>query len=58
MCKRAVALRNQQSDAFSNIRKVLSSPPIVVHVDPSIPLVLTTDASEYGIGAGLSHTTN
>ena len=47
----------QQSDAFTNIRKILSSPPIVVHFDQSKPLVLTTDASEYGIGAVLSHTT-
>ena len=34
----------------------MSSPPIVVHFDPSKPLVLTTDASMYGIGAVLSHT--
>ena len=47
----------QQSDAFTNIRKILFSPPIVVHFDPSKALVLTTDASEYGIGAVLSHTT-
>ena len=46
-----------QSDAFSYIRKIISSPPIVVNVDPSKPLVLTTDASEYGIGTVLSHTT-
>ena len=49
--------RKQQSDAFSNIRKILSSPRIVVHFHPSKPLVLTTDASEYGIGTVLSHTT-
>ena len=47
----------QQSDAFSNIRQIVSSPTIVVHFDPSKPLVLTTDASEYGIGPVLSHTT-
>ena len=29
----------------------------MVHFDSSKPLVLTTDASEYGIGAVLSHTT-
>ena len=29
----------------------------MVHFDPSKPLVLTTDASKYGIGAVLSHTT-
>ena len=47
----------RQSDVFSNIRKILTSPPIMVHFDPSKPLVLTTDASEYGIRAVLSHTT-
>ena len=47
----------QQSDAYSNIRQIMSSPPFVVNFDPSKPLVLTTDASEYGIGAVLSHTT-
>ena len=47
----------QQSDAFSKIRKSLSSPPIVVQFDPSKLLVLTTDALEYCIGAVLSHKT-
>ena len=47
----------QQSDAFSIIRKIMSSTPIVVHFDPSKLLVLMTDASEYGIGTVLSHTT-
>ena len=47
----------QQCDAFSNIGKIMSSPPIVVHFDPSKLLVLTTDASECGIGVVLSHTT-
>ena len=56
MFRRAVAM-GETGDAFSNIRKILSSPPIVVHFDPSKPLVLTTDVSEYGIGAVLSHTT-
>ena len=37
---------------------MLSSPPIVVNFDPAKQLVLTTDTSEYGIGAVLSHTTN
>ena len=33
-------LGKQQSDAFSNNRTIVSSPPIVVHFDPSKPLVL------------------
>ena len=48
----------QPNDAFSNIRKILSSLLTVVNFDPSKPLVFTKDASEYGIGAVLSHTTN
>lgn len=47
----------RQNDSFTNIKKLLVSPPIVVHYDPTKPLVLTTDASEYGIGAVLSHST-
>ena len=45
----------QQKKAFNNIKELLSSPPIVIHYDANKPLVLTTDASEYGIGAVLSH---
>ena len=45
----------QQEKAFNNIKELLSSPPIVIHYDANKPLVLTTDASEYGIGAVLSH---
>ena len=41
----------KQQKTFVEIKKILSSPPLVVHYDPSKPLVLTTDASEYGVGA-------
>ena len=38
------------------IKNSLNYPPLVVHYDPCKPLVLTTDVSEYGVGAVLSHT--
>ena len=46
----------KQQQTFVEMKNILSSPPLVVHYDPYKPLVLTTDASEYGVGAVLSHT--
>ena len=46
----------KQQQTFVAIKNILSSPPLVAHYDPCKPLVLTTDASEYGVGAVLSHT--
>ena len=37
----------QQSDAFSNIGKILSSPPIVVHFDPSDHISTDTEVGNY-----------
>ena len=34
---------------------LLSSAPVRVHYDPKLPLVVSCDASPYGIGAVLSH---
>ena len=45
-----------QQQTFVEIKNILSSPPLVVHYDPCKPLMLTTDASEYGVVAVLSHT--
>ena len=49
-------LGTKQQQTFVEIRNILNSPPLVVDYDPCTPLVLTTDASEYGVGAVLSHT--
>ena len=39
---------------FSRRKNKLSSAPILVHYDPSLPLRLAGDASQYGIGAVIS----
>ena len=36
-------------------KEVLSSEQVLVHFDPNKPIVLSVDASSYGIGAVLSH---
>ena len=46
----------KQQHTCVEINNILSSPPLVVHYDPCRPLVLTAAASEYGVGAVLSHT--
>ncbi|XP_033231637.1 uncharacterized protein K02A2.6-like [Belonocnema kinseyi] len=43
------------STAFENIKKELTSNKILVQFDPTKKIVLTTDASPYGISAILSH---
>ena len=44
-----------QKKAFSDIKKILTSPKLLVHYDPQKKLILSCDASPYGIGAVLSH---
>lgn len=41
--------------AFDTAKNVLSSSKILVHFDPAIPVVFECDASQYGVGAILSH---
>ena len=41
--------------AFSICKKLASGPAVLAHFDPKLPIVLTTDASPYGLGACLSH---
>ena len=41
--------------AYLWAKEVLSSKQVLVHYDPQKPLILSIDASPYGIGAVLSH---
>ena len=44
-----------QKKAFSDIKEILTSPKLLVHYDPQRKLMLSCNASPYGIGAVLSH---
>ena len=46
---------SNQEEAFKVAKEALQSESLLVHYDPSKPIVLTCDASPYGIGAVLSH---
>jgi RNase H-like domain found in reverse transcriptase/Reverse transcriptase (RNA-dependent DNA polymerase)/Integrase zinc binding domain/Retroviral aspartyl protease len=41
-------------DAFEELKRLVTSQPILQTVDPSLPFVLQTDASDFAIGAVLS----
>jgi hypothetical protein len=41
--------------AFEFAKKAVASAQVLTHYDPTLPLVLTVDASPYGLGAALSH---
>ena len=50
----------EQLAAFSELKRRFSSAPLLTHFDPSLPLLIETDASGFAIGAVLSqqrHTT-
>ena len=46
---------DEQQVAFQRAKDALQSDALLTHYDPAEPLVLACDASEYGIGAVLSH---
>ena len=46
---------SEQQQAFQAAKDALQSDSLLVHFDPKKPLVLACDASDYGIGAVLSH---
>ena len=47
---------SKQDEAFKLDKKALQTDSLLVHFDDNKPLVLTCDASPYGLGAVLSHT--
>ena len=46
---------HDQERAFQKSKELLTSSNLLVHFDPSLPIVLACDASQYGIGAVLAH---
>ncbi|XGW34211.1 hypothetical protein V3C99_018216 [Haemonchus contortus] len=55
--KKGVAFRweEAQRNAVKQIKQRLTEVDVLTHYDPQIPVVLATDASEYGIGAVIYH---
>ena len=41
--------------AFTKLKEQLCSKPVLIHYDPSLPLKLACDASQYGVGAVIAH---
>ncbi|CAH8568978.1 unnamed protein product [Schistosoma guineensis] len=41
--------------SFEKIKQLLTSDLLLTHYDPSLPIVVASDASNYGVGAVISH---
>ena len=51
----ACCWKKEQQEAFKESKKLLQSADVQVHFQPDLELILASDASDYGIGAVLSH---
>ena len=47
---------DKQEQAFQKSKELLTSLRLLTHFDPELPLTLACDASNYGVGAVLTHT--
>ena len=45
----------ERQEAFDKSKKLLTSSQLLVHFNPELEIILACDASNYGIGAVLSH---
>ncbi|EGT38684.1 hypothetical protein CAEBREN_28147 [Caenorhabditis brenneri] len=41
--------------SFDRIKKILQSDLLLTHFDPNLPIIVAADASQYGVGAVISH---
>ena len=46
---------SEQQEAFESAKELLQSAKLLVHFNPDLELIIASDASNYGIGAVLSH---
>ena len=44
------------ADAFTDLKRLFTSAPLLVHYDPSLPTIIETDSSSFAISAILSQT--
>jgi RNase H-like domain found in reverse transcriptase len=50
-------LKDKCEKSFRKIKELICSNLVLAHYNPELPIVLTCDASNYGLGAVISHIT-